>query len=167
MLDGRAFKAVFTGGPSNTLLTARDLDVALDFDSVRERRSRLGTGAMIVISEGTSIVRKVAEYVAFFAGSSCGQCPSCKCGTFQMARLLERIATGRGTDSDRQALEHLCAILPGSGRCALIDGAVTVVKSSLETFPQEYPDAPCPESPDGAHATHGPTRSSQWREAVT
>jgi NADH-quinone oxidoreductase subunit F len=139
MLDGRAFKAVFTGGPSNTLLTARDLDVALDFDSVRARRSRLGTGAMIVISEGTSIVRKVAEYVAFFARGSCGQCPSCKCGTFQMARLLQRIATGRGTDADRQALEHLCSILPGSGRCALIDGAVTVVKSSLETFPEEYP----------------------------
>jgi NADH-quinone oxidoreductase subunit F len=167
MLDGRAFKAVFTGGPSNTLLTARDLDVALDFDSVRERRSRLGTGAMIVISEGTSIVRKVAEYVAFFADSSCGQCPSCKCGTFQMARLLERIATGRGTDADRQAIEHLCAILPGSGRCSLIDGAVTVVKSSLETFPQEYPDAPCPGSPDSAHAAHGPARSSQWRETVT
>lgn len=139
MLDGRAFKAVFTGGPSNTLLTARDLDVALDFDSVRARNARLGTGAMIVISEGTSIVRKVAEYVGFFASNSCGQCPSCKCGTFQMARLLERIATGRGTDADRQALDHLCAILPGSGRCALIDGAVTVVKSSLDTFPDEYP----------------------------
>jgi NADH-quinone oxidoreductase subunit F len=138
MLDGRAFKAVFTGGPSNTLLTAADLDVALDFDSVRERQSRLGTGAMIVISEGTSIVRKVAEYVEFFANGSCGQCPSCKCGTYQMARLLDRIATGRGTDGDLKALGHLCAILPGSGRCALIDGAVTVVESSLNTFPEEY-----------------------------
>ena len=139
MLDRRGFKAVFIGGPSNTLLTLRDLDVALDFDSVRARRSRLGTGAMIVISEGTSIVRKVAEYVAFFANGSRGQCPSCKCGTFQMARLLERIATGRGSGADRQALEHLCSILPGSGRCGLIEGAVTVVKSSIETFPEEYP----------------------------
>ena len=52
MLQGRDFKAVFTGGPSNTLLTKRDLDVPLDFDSVRARQSRLGTGAMIVISEG-------------------------------------------------------------------------------------------------------------------
>ncbi len=139
MLDGRAFKAVFTGGPSNTLLTARDLDVALDFDSVRARQSRLGTGAMIVMSEGTSIVRKVADYVEFFANGSCGQCPSCTCGTFQMARLLDRIATGRGTAADVGALDHLCAILPGSGRCALIDGAVTVVKSALHSFPEEYP----------------------------
>lgn len=138
MLGGRSFKAVFTGGPSNTLLTAADLDVALDFDSVRERQSRLGTGAMIVVSEGTSIVRKVAEYVDFFAKGSCGQCPSCKCGTLQMARLLDRIATGRGSESDRRALDHLCVTLPGSGRCALIDGAVTVVASSRRTFPQDY-----------------------------
>ena len=61
MLAGKAFKAVFTGGPSNTLLTPADLDVPLDFDSVRERGSRLGTGAMIVVSEGTSILRKTAD----------------------------------------------------------------------------------------------------------
>jgi NADH-quinone oxidoreductase subunit F len=138
MLQGKEFKAVFTGGPSNTLLTKRDLDVPLDFDSVRSRRSQLGTGAMIVISEGTSIVRKVAEYVEFFANGSCGQCPPCKGGTFQMTRLLNRIDTGRGVRHDLDALENLCHILPGSGRCSLIDGAVTVVASSLRTFRDEY-----------------------------
>jgi NADH-quinone oxidoreductase subunit F len=138
MLQGRSFKAVFTGGPSNTLLTRMDLDVALDFQSVRAQQSRLGTGAMIVISEGTSIVRKVAEYVDFFANGSCGQCPPCKGGTFQMSRLLNRIDTGRGVRRDLDALRSLCAILPGSGRCGLIDGAVTVVESSLRTFPDEY-----------------------------
>lgn len=138
MLLGKAFKAVFTGGPSNTLLTRRDLDVALDFDSVRARRSRLGTGAMIVISEGTSIVRKVAEYVDFFAQGSCGQCPPCKGGTFQLARSLNRIDTGRGVPGDLAALENLCRLLPGSGRCGLIDGAVTVVESSLHQFRDEY-----------------------------
>lgn len=145
MLEGKAFKAVFTGGPSNTLLTAKDLDVALDFDSVRARRSRLGTGAMIVVSEGTSIVRKVADYIAFFAEGSCGQCPPCKSGTFQLARLLDRVGSGRSGPGELQALQNLCRILPGSGRCALIDGAVTVVESSLYTFPEEYgvsgPDA--------------------------
>jgi NADH-quinone oxidoreductase subunit F len=138
MLLGKEFKAVFTGGPSNTLLTKRDLDVALDFDSVRERQSRLGTGAMIVVSEGTSIVRKVAEYVEFFAQGSCGQCPPCKGGTFQLTRLLNRIDTGRGVRADLDALENLCSILPGSGRCGLIDGAVTVVASSLQQFRHEY-----------------------------
>ncbi|SAK68131.1 NADH-quinone oxidoreductase subunit F [Caballeronia calidae] len=138
MLQGKQFKAVFTGGPSNTLLTKRDLDVPLDFDSVQQRRSRLGTGAMIVVSEGTSIVRKVAEYVSFFAQGSCGQCPPCKGGTFQLMQLLNRIDTGRGVRADMDALENLCRILPGSGRCGLIDGAVTVVESSVNQFRDEY-----------------------------
>ncbi|VFR42210.1 NADH-ubiquinone oxidoreductase chain F [plant metagenome] len=138
MLAGRAFKAVFTGGPSNTLLTAGDLDVALDFDSVRERGSRLGTGAMIVVGEGTSVLRKTAEYVAFFANNSCGQCSSCKIGTRQISRILERIDGGAGRRTDLQALENLARLLPGSGRCGLVDGAATVLASSLSTFRQEY-----------------------------
>ena len=138
MLAGRAFKAVFTGGPSNTLLTADDLDVALDFDSLRARGSRLGTGAMIVVGEGTSIVRKTAEYVSFFAASSCGQCPPCKIGTYQVARILERIEEGSGRPDDLQALDHLAGLLPGSGRCGLVDGAATVLRSSLAAFRPEY-----------------------------
>lgn len=138
LLQGRQFKAVFTGGPSNTLLTKHDLDVALDFDAVRARGSRLGTGAMIVVCEGTSIVRKVAEYLNFFAQGSCGQCPPCKGGTFQLTRLLNRIDTGRGVRADLDAIENLCRLLPGSGRCGLIDGAVTVVQSSLRQFRDEY-----------------------------
>ena len=141
MLGARQFKAVFTGGPSNTLLTARDLDVAMDFDSLRQRGSRLGTGAMIVVSEGTSILRKTAEYVSFFAASSCGQCPPCKVGTFQVARLLERIEAGNGRPDDLDALRNLAALLPGSGRCGLVDGAGTVLASSLATFPEEYAEA--------------------------
>ena len=138
MLAGKAFKAVFTGGPSNTLLTPADLDVPLDFDSVLERGSRLGTGAMIVVSEGTSILRKTAEYVAFFAANSCGQCPPCKIGTYQISRLLERIEAGVGRPSDLVALENLAHLLPRSGRCALVDGAATVLASSLRTFRSEY-----------------------------
>lgn len=138
MLAGKGFKAVFTGGPSNTLLTAADLDVPLDFENVRARGSRLGTGAMIVVGEGTSILRKTTEYVAFFAASSCGQCPSCKIGTHQVARILERLGTGAGRAGDLAALENLAAMLPGSGRCGLVDGAATVLASSLRTFRAEY-----------------------------
>ena len=138
VLGGRAFKAVFTGGPSNTLLTAADLDVPMDFDHLRERGSRLGTGAMIVVSEGTSIVRKTAEYVSFFAASSCGQCPSCKVGTYQVSRLLARIEAGHGREDDLEELRNLAALLPGSGRCGLVDGAATVLASSLRTFAEEY-----------------------------
>lgn len=138
MLLNRKFKAVFTGGPSNTLLLENDLDVALDFESVKARGSRLGTGAMIVISEGVSVVRKVAEYLEFFAEGSCGQCPSCRSGTAYMSQLVRRIDTGRGIQSDLAALENLTQLLPGSGRCGLVDGAVTVVASSLARFRHEY-----------------------------
>ncbi|RKK04950.1 NADH-quinone oxidoreductase subunit F [Pseudoroseomonas wenyumeiae] len=138
MLGGKAFKAVFTGGPSNTLLTADDLDAPLDFDSLRARGSRLGTGAMIVVGEGTSILRKTAEYVGFFAANSCGQCPPCKIGTHQVSRILERIEAGAGRPGDLQALENLAELLPGSGRCGLVDGAATVLASSLKTFGGEY-----------------------------
>ena len=141
MLAGKGFKAGCTGGPSDTLLTDRDLDIALDFDSLAARGSRLGTGAMIVVGEGTSILRKTAEYVAFFAANSCGQCPSCKIGTHQVSRLLERIDAGAGRPADLEALENFTRLLPGSGRCGLVDGAATVLASSLATFRSEYEQA--------------------------
>ena len=138
MLEGRTFKAVFMGGPSNNILTAKDLDVPLDFVSAKERNSGLGTGAMIVISEGTSIVRKTADYIQFFANNSCGQCPPCKGGTYQLARLVERVDNGTSTEDDLHALQNLVNIMPGAGRCGLITGAATVVASSMRTFPIEY-----------------------------
>jgi len=141
LLSGKPLKAVFTGGPSNTLLTPADLDVALDFDSLRERGGALGTGAMIVISEGTGIVKRVAEYARFFAHSSCGQCPPCKSGTATLSRLLDRIDTGRGTAADMATIEDLCAMLPGSGRCHLLNGVVQLLDSSFRHFRHEYVSA--------------------------
>jgi NADH-quinone oxidoreductase subunit F len=138
MLQNKEIKAVFTGGPSNTILTPKDLDVHLDFESVKARNSALGTGAMIVVSEGTGIVKRVTEYVNFFAASSCGQCPPCKTGTFYISQLLGRIDTGCATRSDLESLINLCKILPGTGKCALLNGAVTVVRSSLDHFRDEY-----------------------------
>ncbi len=141
LLSGKPLKAVFTGGPSSTLLTPADLDVSLDFDSLRARGSNLGTGAMIVVSEGTGIVKRVAEYERFFAHSSCGQCNSCKVGTATMNRLLDRIDTGRGTAADLAALENLCAMLPGSGRCHLVNGAVMLLDSAFRHFREEFRQA--------------------------
>jgi NADH-quinone oxidoreductase subunit F len=138
MLEEAPIKAIFAGGPSNTLLTPEALDVPLDFDSVRERGAGLGTGAVIVISEGTGIVKRVAEYVGFFARSSCGQCPPCKTGTHYAAMLLEKIDTGRGTRADLEALMDLCRILPGTGRCHLLEGVVKLLDSSFTHFLHEY-----------------------------
>ena len=141
LLSGKPLKAVFTGGPSNTLLTPDDLDVAMDFESLRERGASLGTGAMIVVSEGTGMVKRVAEYARFFAHSSCGQCPPCKTGTATISRLLDRIDTGRGTAADLATLETLCRMLPGSGRCHLVNGVVQLLGSSFHHFRHEYQQA--------------------------
>jgi NADH-quinone oxidoreductase subunit F len=141
MLLGKKLKAVFTGGPSNTILTPKDLDVPLDYESVRERHSSLGTGAMIVISEGTGIVKRVTEYVNFFAHSSCGQCPPCKTGTHYAAMLLTKIDTGQGSRADLDALINLSKILPNAGRCHMLDGALKVLESSLYHFMDEYKQA--------------------------
>lgn len=141
LLSGKPLKAVFTGGPSCALLTPVDLDVAMDFDSLRARGANLGTGAMIVISEGTGIVKRVAEYERFFAHSSCGQCNSCKVGTANMSRLLDRIDTGCGTTADLTTLKNLCTMLPGTGRCHLINGAVQLLDSAFHHFPEEFKQA--------------------------
>ncbi len=138
MLWDKKIKAVFTGGASSSILTPEDIDVPLDFDSVHERGSSLGTGAMIVVSEGTGIVKRVTEYVNFYAHSSCGQCPSCKTGTFYISQLLNKIDTGQATGVDLDSLINLCKILPGSGLCHLLDGAIKIVDSSLNHFEHEY-----------------------------
>lgn len=138
MLLDKKIKAIFTGGASSSILTPKDIDVALDFDSVKERGSSLGTGAMIVVSEGTGIVKRVTEYVNFYAHSSCGQCPPCKTGTFYISQILNKIDTGQASSFDLESLIDLCKILPGSGRCHLLDGAIKIVDSSLVHFIDEY-----------------------------
>jgi len=134
----RKFKAVFTGGPSNSILTADELTAALDFDSLKQHNAGLGTGAMIVVAEGNPIIPHIAEYLDFFAAASCGQCPPCTSGTREMAQLTRKIASGNADEHDLDSLISLSELLPGSGRCHLVDGAVTVLKSSLAHFPVEY-----------------------------
>jgi NADH-quinone oxidoreductase subunit F len=136
--DNRKFKAVFTGGPSNSILTADELTLSLDFDSLKQHNAALGTGAMIVVAEGNPILPHIAEYLDFFAQASCGQCPPCTSGTREMAQLTRKIAAGDGNRGDLNTLLNLCEMLPGSGRCHLVDGAVTVLKSSLNHFHQEF-----------------------------
>ncbi|WP_198263480.1 complex I 51 kDa subunit family protein [sulfur-oxidizing endosymbiont of Gigantopelta aegis] len=138
LLENKPLKAVFIGGASSSLLTEDDIDIALDFDTVQEHGLSLGTGAMIVLAEGTGIVKRVTEYVNFFAHASCGQCPSCKTGTFYLSQLLNKIDAGHASMDDLDTLRNLCNILPGSGRCHLLDGAVKIVDSSLLNFVDEY-----------------------------
>ncbi len=139
--DNRRLKAVFTGGPSSSILGADALAVALDFDSLAQHQAALGTGAMIVVAEGNPIIPHIAQYLDFFSRASCGQCPPCTSGTREMAQLTKKMATGGGCTEDLKSLISLSEMLPGSGRCHLVDGAVTLLKGSLDHFRQEYQQA--------------------------
>ncbi len=135
---GLKFKAVFPGGPSQALLVERDLDVSLDFESMKERGSGLGTGAVMVFSEATCMVAAAHYFASFFMRETCGQCPPCKLGTMHMAHLLEKIETGRGETKDIRSLEQIFGLIRGRGYCDLINSSVRSVESALKHFRHEF-----------------------------
>lgn len=131
-------KAVFPGGPSTHVLPAAQVDVPLDFDSLKKIGSALGTGAVIVMSEETCMVRTAIQYARFFARESCGQCPPCKLGTVHLSEILEKIETGKGNEKDPELLEQACEMVKGRGQCFLLTGAAIAVESILRHFRAEF-----------------------------
>lgn len=134
----RRLKAVFPGGPSQALLVEKDLDVTLDFESLKERGSGLGTGAVMVLSDTTCIVSTALYFSSFFMQESCGQCPPCKLGTIHMTQILEKIEQGKGEDKDLRALQQVFGLIRGRGYCDLINSSVRSVESTLKHFKEEY-----------------------------
>jgi len=138
LLENKKPKAVFAGGPSSPVLTPKDFNIPLDFDSLAQQGASLGTGAMIVLTEGSSIIRAVDEFMAFFANASCGQCPPCKSGTYHASLLLNKLLSKQASREDLDTLISLGEILPSSGFCRLPDGAAMLLNSSLKHFRSEY-----------------------------
>jgi len=138
MLEGRALKFWAPGGSSTPLLTADHYDVPMDFDSVAAEGSLLGTGAMMMFSERTSVVDAVLNWTKFYEHESCGKCTPCREGVFWMAQILERILEGHGRIEDLQTLDDACDNIFGRSFCALGDGATSPIKSSLKYFRNEY-----------------------------
>ena len=135
--DGRPVKAVMPGGPSNTILAAHEIDVAMDFDSLRKAGSGLGTAGVIVYDDQVCMLQVAIEYTNFFAEESCGQCPPCKMGTANLTMTLEKIESGRGTEKDLESLRQVCGFIKGRGYCTLVNGAVAIVQSILKHFEKE------------------------------
>jgi NADH-quinone oxidoreductase subunit F len=138
VLGGRRLKAWTPGGSSTPMLTDEHLDVALDFESVAAAGSLLGTGAVIVIDETDCIVEAVRRLVAFYAHESCGKCTPCREGTWWVSRVLERIEAGYGRPEDLPLLDDLNQKILFRAFCALADGAVSPIQSSLRHFRDEY-----------------------------
>jgi len=138
ILGGRRLKAWTPGGSSTPMLTDEHLDVALDFESVAAAGSLLGTGAIIVMDETDCIVGATRRLLRFYAHESCGKCTPCREGTWWVSRVLDRIENGYGRPEDLPLLDDLGENILFRAFCALADGAVSPIQSSLRYFRDEY-----------------------------
>jgi NADH-quinone oxidoreductase subunit F len=139
ILGGRRLKAVIPGGSSTPILTAAEIEtVTLDPESMGKAGSMVGSGAVIVIAEGTCMVRLLQVLSRFYAHESCGQCTPCREGTAWMNRILERVIAGQGTPADLATLRRLPTGIQGNTVCALGDAASMPVASFLKKFGNEF-----------------------------
>ena len=137
---GHELKFWTPGGSSTPLLTAEHLDLPLDFDSVVKAGSMNGTSALQIFDDSDSVVYAVYKWTTFYAHESCGKCTPCREGTYWMVQILARILSGQGTTEDLDTLLDTCDNINGRAFCALGDGAVSPIVSSLQYFRGEYED---------------------------
>ena len=136
--DGNKLKAVIPGGISAKILTADEIDVAMDFDSLRAAGTMAGSGGVIVMDETTCMIEALESAARFFADESCGQCSPCREGTGWVLRIVRRIAEGQGSPED---LDHLLAIagdMEGNTICVFADAAAWPVQSYIAKFRDEF-----------------------------
>ncbi len=138
MKPGRKLKGVVPGGSSCPILLPDEIDVAMDFDSMRKAGSMFGTGGVIVIDDSTCIVRYAARVAHFYHHESCGQCTPCREGSGWTERVLNDIEAGRGTMEDLELLENICDNIQGHTICALGDALAMPVRSILTKFRDEF-----------------------------
>ncbi|MEW6348289.1 MAG: NADH-ubiquinone oxidoreductase-F iron-sulfur binding region domain-containing protein [Thermodesulfobacteriota bacterium] len=139
MRDGLKFRGVLPGGASTDFLLEQHLDVPMDFDSVQEAGSRLGTGTMIVLDDRTCPVGMVLNLERFFARESCGWCTPCREGLPLVAGILEDIEEGRGQPDHLEALQdHTRLLWLGRTFCALAPGAMEPLRSALRFFREDF-----------------------------
>ncbi len=134
----KPFKAVQTGGPSGGCLPADMLDTPVDFDSLKEAGSMMGSGGMVVMDDETCIVDLARYFVDFGQKESCGECAPCRLGTKQMYDILEDITNGKATLEDLKLLEELGAGIKMGSLCGLGQTAPNPVLSTLRYFRDEY-----------------------------
>jgi NADH-quinone oxidoreductase subunit F len=138
MSRGKALKFWTPGGSSTPLFTTEHLDVALDFDSAGRAGSMNGTSAVMIYDEDDCVVRAVKKWSEFYEHESCGKCTPCREGTYWYVGIYERLEAGHGTTEDLATLLDLSDNILGRSFCALGDGAVSPVTSSIKYFRDEY-----------------------------
>ncbi len=138
IIDDRPFKAVQTGGPSGGCLPESQLDLPVDFDSLTEAGSMMGSGGMIVMDDKTCCVDLAKYFLAFLVDESCGKCTPCREGLYQLHALMVKITEGNGTVADIDKLEQLSKVVVHSSLCGLGKSGPNPVSSTLKYFREEY-----------------------------
>jgi NADH-quinone oxidoreductase subunit F len=138
MREGHELKFWTPGGSSTPLLTDAHLDVPLDFEAIGAAGSMLGTRALQIFDDSTCVVRAVLRWTEFYKHESCGKCTPCREGTWWLVQVLGRLEKGQGTEDDLDLLLDQCDNIMGRSFCALADGAVAPIQSSIEFFRDEY-----------------------------
>jgi bidirectional [NiFe] hydrogenase diaphorase subunit len=136
--DGHRFKAVQTGGPSGGCVPEQYLDMPVDYESLAEVGSIMGSGGMIVMDETSCMVDVARFFMEFCMTESCGKCIPCRAGTVQMHNLLTKITEGRASRDDLALLEDLCDMVKFTSLCGLGQTAPNPVVSTLRYFRDEY-----------------------------
>ena len=135
---GKAFKAVQTGGPSGGCIPAKYLNSPIDYESLKQLGSIMGSGGLIVLDEDSCMVNMAKYFLEFSLEESCGQCVPCRVGLKHMHALLEKITLGQGTMADLEKLESLAYTVRATSLCGLGQAAPNPVISTLKYFRNEY-----------------------------
>jgi NADP-reducing hydrogenase subunit HndC len=146
--NGKKFKAAQTGGPSGGCIPASQLDLPIEYDTLTQVGSMMGSGGMIIMDEDTCIVDIAKFFLQFTQDESCGKCPPCRIGTKRMLEILGRITEGKGEEGDIELLEKLAKHIKASSLCGLGQTSPNPVLSTLKYFREEYEahikDKKCP-----------------------
>ncbi len=136
--NGRDFKAAQTGGPSGGCIPKEHLDTPIDYESLKEIGSMMGSGGLIVMDDTKCMVSLAKFYLEFTVSESCGKCTPCRIGTKRMYEILEKLCNGEGTELDIYKLEKLAANIQKSSICGLGQSAPNPVISTLKYFREEF-----------------------------
>jgi NADH-quinone oxidoreductase subunit F len=135
---GHTLKFWTPGGSSTPMFTDAHLDTPLDYEGVSAAGSMLGTKALQIFDETTCVVRAALRWTEFYKHESCGKCTPCREGTWWLVQMLKDLEAGKGSEADLAKLLDLCDNIAGRSFCALADGAVSPIISSLKYFRDEY-----------------------------
>jgi len=137
-IRGGAFKAAQTGGASGGCIPASHVDLPIDYESLQEIGTIMGSGGLVILNDTRCMVDLARFFMQFCYDESCGKCTPCRAGTHQALRLLDKISTGQAVEADLQQLEELCRLMQETSLCGLGMAAPTPVLSTLRWYRDEY-----------------------------